>query len=96
MKRHWTKAALAAALLVGGCSGAAQKETADDDGGAWMDGAIVMVEHDPTSGRETVTLKDGASGFQQQMNEEAVSLDVVESEDSPDVLAALLDAGITR
>jgi hypothetical protein len=95
MKRHWRKAALAAALLVGGCSGAAQKETAADDG-AWMDGAIVMVEHNLTSGRETVTLKDGASGFQQQMNEEALSLDVVEGEDSPDVLAALLDAGITQ
>ncbi len=94
MDKTWKKAALFAGLAVAGCSG---REAAanPDDGGAWMEGAIVMVESNAGTGRETVTLRDQASGFQQQMNDEPVGLEALEADDSPAVVEALNAAGIS-
>ena len=89
MDISWRKAALIAALALAGCTASAPA----DDGGAWMDGALVMVDPNAGTGRETVTLKDQASGFQQQMSDESAALDAVEADDSPAVAAALAAAG---
>ena len=76
MASHW-KWMAAAALLLGACGRGSGRSPASDD---WMDGATVRVALDAAAGRETVTLVDPASGFEQVMDDEPL-VDVNEQEE---------------
>jgi hypothetical protein len=70
---------LAAALLVGSCTGGSDGASGPPDaGGAWMDDATVVVARNETTGRQTVTLVDPASGFSQVLDDEPLTPDVIE------------------
>ncbi len=79
--RFFLPAAAALALLTA-CPGGRGGSAPADDGGAWMDTALVMVVSDTAAGRETVTLVDEASGTSERMSDEELIGDVVEVEDS--------------
>ncbi len=71
MNSHWKAAALAAALLFGGCSGGTRSASVPAD--AWMDGAAVVVAQDASTGRETVTLVDRELGVEQIVDDEPLA-----------------------
>ncbi len=84
MERHGMRfilPAAAALAMLTACPGGGAGSAPPDDGGAWMDTALVKVEQDAAAGRETVTLVDEASGTSQQMSDEVLTDDVVEVED---------------
>ena len=74
MQIHLKAAALVGMLAAGACGGGgAQKPepgTRGGDDGAWMDDALVLVERNVNTGRETVTLVDPASGRSLLVNDE--------------------------
>jgi hypothetical protein len=93
-----TKKALpvALALLAGACGGGSEgASTPPDDGGAWMDGATVVVARSDATGRETVTLVDPASGFSRVLSDEPLTPNVIEVDDDPEPVATVA-AGLTR
>lgn len=82
------KALPLAAALAGGCTTGSEAAPAPaDDGGAWMEGAIVTVTRD--AGRETVTLTDPESGFSQVMSDEPLTPGAVETDDTGPVAVAI-------
>jgi hypothetical protein len=96
MERTKKALPLALALLAGACSGGSDGAASapPDDGGAWMDGATVAVARNETTGRETVTLVDPATGFSQVLDDEPLTPDVIEVDDPEPV--ATLAASLTR
>ena len=73
MAPRWKRLVLVA-LLAGACGRGARQASgpAAPTGDDWMDGATVRVALDVAAGRETVTLVDPATGFEQLMDDEAL------------------------
>jgi hypothetical protein len=95
MERTRKALPLALALVAGACSGGSDGATAPpDDGGAWMDGATVVVARNEATGRETVTLVDPATGFSQVLGDEPLTPNVIEVDD-PEPVATVATA-LTR
>jgi hypothetical protein len=97
MERMKKVVPLVLAALAGACSGESDGDgasTPPDDGGAWMDGATVVVARNEATGRETVTLVDPATGFSQVVGDEPLIANVIEVDDPQ--AAATVAAALTR
>ena len=80
MERMKKALPLVLAVLAGACEAGSDGDPAAaprdqaaapaEHGGAWMDGATVVVARDAATGRETVTLVDPATGVSQVLDDE--------------------------
>ena len=97
MQTHLKTAALVVALAAGACGGGAHEPaTQVDDDGAWMDDAVVVVERNVGTGRETVTLVDPASGFSLLVNDEPLTPEANEADAPSAPIAAALVAALSN
>jgi hypothetical protein len=102
MQIHLKAAALAVALVVGACAGACgggadeHEPSAPADDGAWMDDAIVVVERNEGTGRETVTLVDPASGFSLLVDDEPLTKGANETNVPSAPVAAVVVAALSN
>jgi len=97
MQTHLKTAALVVALAAGACGGGAHEPaTQVDDDGAWMDDAVVVVERNVGTGRETVTLVDPASGFSLLVNDEPLTPEANEADAPSAPIAAALVAALSK
>jgi hypothetical protein len=97
MQTHLKTAALVVALAAGACGGGAHEPaTQAEDDGAWMDDAVVVVERNVGTGRETVTLVDPASGHSLLVNDEPLTPEANEADAPSAPIAAALVAALSH
>lgn len=97
MQTHLKTAALVVALAAGACGGGAHEPaTQVVDDGAWMDDAVVVVERNVGTGRETVTLVDKASGLSLLVNDEPLTPEANEADAPSAPIAAALVAALSN
>ena len=97
MQTHLKTAALVVALAAGACGGGAHEPaTQVDDDGAWMDDAVVVVERNVGTGRETVTLVDPASGFSLLVDDEPLTKGANETNDPSAPVATVAVAALSN
>jgi hypothetical protein len=97
MQGQLKTAALVVALSAAACGGGthtSEPGTQVDDDGAWMDDAVVVVERNVNTGRETVTLVDSASGRSLVVNDEPLTPEANEADAPSAPIAAALVAAL--